>query len=242
MKQICNWLTLRFMKLLDLPEQYAVINYAINVMVKNTVTLLNALLVVRICFGSVKDAIIFAIVFTILRPVAGGIHMDTYIKCQIVTVYMFVMSIWLLKNMTLNLLIIIAAISSIGMWIESPVIANYKKFNLSQIQRNQWIVHRILIIYWLTIGIYAETKIARIIQITIIMIYILQILEKIRNKNTRRYNSFFKQIKVKKQWQIAAIFLSVCIFICKNTVHSASAQWSYQDDIPDDIQRKFDNM
>ena len=48
-----------------------------------------------------------------------------------------------------------------------------------------------------------------------------------------------------KRFKIHAIvtqgFLALCLFACNFMVNSASSFWNYQEDIPDRIQRKFEN-
>ena len=242
MKRISNWLIAKLVKFMGLSEYYSIINYAMGILIGNIGTLLASLLTVWICFGSVKDAILFAVAFSILRPFTGGIHMDTQFKCILTTIYIFVISVWLAKIMFPNILVCIALISSVGIWIFSPVIGQDKILTIAQEQKNRWITHRILIFYWLTIWYFENIGVSRIIQITFVVIFILQVLEGFLSKNFTDYICSFQWFKIKKTFRISAIFLAVCMVVCKNAANSVSAQWCYQSRIPDDIQRKFDNM
>lgn len=242
MKKVSNWLIAKLIKSMGLLHYYSIINYALGILIGNTGTLLASLLAVWICFGSVKNAIFFAIAFSILRPFTGGIHMDTQFKCVLTTIYIFVISVWLAKSMFPNILMSIALISSIGIWIFSPVIGQDKILTIEQEQKNRWITHRIVVFYWITIGCFGNAEISRIIQVVFVIIFILQLLKIFLSKNFIEHRCSFEFLKISKTLRISTMFLAVCMVICKNAVHRVSAQWCYQDDIPDDIQRKFDNM
>lgn len=242
MKKIGKWLTLNIIKIMDLSDYYSVINYAICVIIENISVFGIALIAVALCFGEIKSAIVFAISFSTLRPFAGGIHMNTYCKCMAVTVSMFIGSIWITKHIFPCILWIVAIIVSREIWLLSPVIAHNKKLTLMQQQKNHWITHRLLIVYWMVIGVLGDTEVAALIQIALIMIGIFQMLGISQCNKQDKYKHFPKQMRIVYTWEASAIILSICLFVCQNTVQSASLQWNYQHDIPPDIQRKFDNM
>ena len=49
----------------------------------------------------------------------------------------------------------------------------------------------------------------------------------------------FNRFKI--QAIVTQAFLALCLFVCNFTVNSVSSRWNYQEDIPDRIQRKFEN-
>lgn len=48
--------------------------------------------------------------------------------------------------------------------------------------------------------------------------------------------------KLRLRPQMSMLILTICTFICQNTVQCESKVWGYQENIPSDILRKFEDM
>ena len=243
MKRLINWLTTYIIDSMNLSEYFSIVNYAVDVILKDFTTFLVALVIACMCFGELENTIIFAVSFAFLRQYAGGIHSLSYIQCICTTTCMFCMSIEIIEYINSNILFVLAVISSGGIWLLSPIQTVNRRTSLLHRRRNQYIARKILIFYWICILLlgYAYWDIVNTIQISMVMIFILQLLERLVHKNKSKYY-IPKQMELQSKVSISNIVLSMCIFVCYNAVQSACKFWNYEDDIPDDIQRKFDNM
>lgn len=242
MKQLEKWLTLWITKKLDLLGHYSIIRYAVQVVVEEFITFLIAMIITLLCFGEIGYAIVFACAFSVLRQFAGGIHANTYCKCMIATICMFGVSIWSVYNVYGNILLAAAIISSVGIWYLSPVVVTNKKTSLIQQKKSQQIVHQLLVFYWILVCIVLDTRMAKVIQMALVMVFILQAMGEIVSQCRMKRKYFPKQMQIANDLKISVAVLAFCVFVCQNTVQSVSAQWCYQTHIPDDIQRKFYNM
>lgn len=242
MKQIAFWLTAQITKSIGKSEDYSLINYAVATILEELVTLLIALAVVFVCFGEVGNTLVFAMFFAILRRFAGGIHSNTYFGCVLVTTCMFCISMWSVKNMNFNIIFVMAIVSSGIIWCLSPAETGNRKTNLRQHCRNQYMARWILVYYWLIVALLFNTESAVMIQVVIVLIAILQVVERFLITKRFELKRFYKSINSYVKTFMVMAILSICTFVCENTVQCVSKTWAYQDDIPDDIQRKFDNM
>ncbi len=241
MNRISDRFTTYIINSMGLNDYSSIVKYAIDAIVEDFLTLFIAIIITFTCFKEISSTIIFAIAFAFFRQFAGGIHAITHMGCTIVTVCIFCICAWIIRDINVSILLGLTIISSIGIWMTSPVEAVNKKINLSQLWRNQRIARKILIFYWVTILLLFRTEIANAIQIAIIMVFVLQLLDSCVHGSGECKN-FPKERNLRANMTMPIIILSICNFVCQNTVQNVSRRWIYQDDIPDDIQRKFDNM
>lgn len=242
MKQITDYLTAYITKSMNLSEHYSIINYTVKTVIEEMITFSIALGTVFLYSGEISSGILFGIIFAVLRKFAGGIHSSTYIGCIFVTTCIFCMNVWLVKNIRSDILLIVALIALGVIWKISPIEFSDRRTNLRQQRKAQYMVRKILILCSCAVLVFYNTEIAITIQTVLIMICVLQLLAKFCSKEQYNFKSLPKEMNVNTKRSISAVVLSVCVFVCQNTIPVISKSWAYQDDIPDDIQRKFDNM
>lgn len=240
MKQIAEKLSTHIAKSMDLSKHYSIIHFAILAVLEDLTTLLAAVLITYICFGTIHLSLIFAAAFAILRRFAGGIHCCTYRNCVIATICIFCMSIWSVQNVNEKILLIFAIAASCEVWLQSPVETPDRITNLRQNKRSQYIAREILIFYWCSIFLLDNSQARKSIQMAIIMICILQLLGKYLLQDKTMTRNLTTKLRLRPQ--MSMVILTICTFICQNTVQCESKVWGYQENIPSDILRKFEDM
>ncbi len=71
------------------------------------------IMLIAAALGWIKEAIVFILAFSVLRINAGGVHLDTYLKCFIGTVALMLVTIWMGINIHGNLSIYLISCSLI---------------------------------------------------------------------------------------------------------------------------------
>ena len=72
------------------------------------------------------------------------------------------------------------------------------------------------------------------------MICILQLLGKYLLQDKTMTRNLTTKLRLRPQ--MSMLILTICTFICQNTVQCESKVWGYQENIPSDILRKFEDM
>lgn len=214
------------------------IEYAVTIILWDSVTPALSLLATYLFFDEVKLAIIFAISFFILRQFAGGIHAQTHMCCLISTIVIFLYAMQLVKAYNHYFLDFLSLAAWIGVWSLSPSSSKRKRLTISQYIWNTKRAHELLILQALLIIQYhaVQYEISAILQASIIMVFILQLLNEIANRR------IVKKIHISRTHPMLAYgFLQLCICICHIGVQNASIGWNYQEELPDDLRRKIEN-
>lgn len=96
------------------------------------------LIAVSVGLGKVKEGIIFAVSFMMLRQVTGGFHATTFLKCLIGSVTIFVLSLEVFANLVNNyraIATLLCIISCICIIVCAPV--NHPNLMLSQMEKGR---------------------------------------------------------------------------------------------------------
>lgn len=237
-----DFLTNHIIQSLDLSEHYSIIHYGIQSFLEETTTLLIALSCVFLCFGNITCVIVFSIAFAMLRQYAGGIHAATHSGCIIATTSMFCISMFMASYVKHGVLLTTAIISSLCIWLLSPIEMPNRRSNLSQMLYNQHKSRHLLILYWFTILSCYHTQTSIMLLIVIIMISILQFLCLLSFSDKSVFERFPRRIYSQARTLFPILIVTFCTVICQNTVQCTSKSWIYENDIPLDIQHTFDNL
>lgn len=219
------------------------IECALSVFLWDGFTFILSLLVVHGLFGIVMPVLVFAVSFSLLRQFAGGAHAQSHIYCVISTVAIFISSIALLKMFNPILLFALGLISGVGVWMLSPLENKKKRLTITQRHRNRRMSQKVLILECCLSGLcyFVHHDIALLLQISIIMVFVLQVVQIIAdnkilsNENTVDFN-FMKISSIMSKG-----FLTLCLCVCTIMVHNASNIWLFQEEVPDDLCRKIEN-
>lgn len=140
----------------------------------------------------------------------------------------------------MQLIVIMAIVAWFIIWTKTPVQTSKHVLTIRQQKRNRESTHKILLIYIAVIlyGIRINSKIVNSVFIVLIMVAMLMIAElKFVNGLTIRQSDRYSYLKNK----MVGVIVEICLFTCCVAVNTASTHWTYEAEIPRDIQRKFDN-
>lgn len=162
-------------------------------------------------------------------------------ECISITVCMFIIFTYYYYAGIMQLIVIMAIVAWFIIWTKTPVQTSKHVLTIRQQKRNRESTHKILLIYIAVIlyGIRINSKIVNSVFIVLIMVAMLMIAElKFVNGLTIRQSDRYSYLKNK----MVGVIVEICLFTCCIAVNTASTHWTYEAEIPRDIQRKFDNM
>ena len=86
-----------------------------------------------------------------------------------------------------------------------------------------------------------DAQLAGAVSMAIVMVFALQVMEKMSKDEMKKGEIELCLNGSKFSAIVTQGFLALCLVACNFMVNSASSFWNYQEDIPDRIQRKFEN-
>lgn len=124
--------------------------YGIEITISTAVNYL-LLIVIGLLFQSIPAAVIFAVMFNVIRRYIGGYHCTTYLRCNLTFSCIFI-SVLLLAKLLLNwanicIIILILLWCGLGLWYLGPVENAHKPVTKEQLQRCHIIAMRIYAVY-----------------------------------------------------------------------------------------------
>lgn len=153
-------------------------------------TLIGILIILSVGFAirNILDSVIFLLCFITVRVYSGGYHADTYVRCNLIFVSVFISTI-LLKHIIpnqfgfeINIILLICAFIIIVVF--SPIENKHKPFNKIETRRYRKI-SIIMSLGWIAVVItllFFGINILDSVAITMVSIAILMIAGKIKNK------------------------------------------------------------
>ena len=241
MKEISRRITSYFCKYEEISIYSEEVQFAIYQILWGISTFFIALIGVYIFSGNIQSGIVFSIFFLPLRWAAGGAHAQSRFECISITVCMFIIFTYYYYAGIMQLIVIMAIVAWFIIWMKTPVQTSKHVLTIRQQKRNRESTHKILLIYIAVIlyGIRINSKIVNSVFIVLIMVAMLMIAElKFVNGLTIRQSDRYSYLKNK----MVGVIVEICLFTCCIAVNTASTHWTYEAEIPRDIQRKFDNM
>ena len=107
--------------------------YAAKVMVHGIINIAITILI-GILFGMLKECVCLFITFFILRKFTGGLHASKYIYCLISSIVLMIFSLFIIKYLEQNsyhtLFLGILIVSTVLIWIFSPIDNKRKKLSI----------------------------------------------------------------------------------------------------------------
>lgn len=219
------------------------IGYAVSMLLWDGVTLIFSLLTVSALGGEIILALVFAFCFAFLRQFSGGVHAQTHIYCLLSTVAVFISGLVMLKTLSPSFLFSLSIFSGVGIWIVSPIENEKKRLTISQRRWNRGISHKVLVAEFSLsfLCLFIDYNLTFVIQISIIMVFLLQIISVNTNNNSRKDEMMIFSFLSKTRSKISRVFLMLCLCICAMAMNDASGAWNYQEELPDDLRRKIEN-
>ena len=217
------------------------ISYALSVMIWDLVTFLSSTIIARALAGEGLGFImLFAFMFALLRVYAGGFHANSHSGCICTSITIFTGSMLILKY-SLNYVIyqiitVIYLCACIFIWKLSPIEQTAKRLSLSQRTKAKNILQHFMIMIILLVPCidWMIVKTAICIKLSVISVCILQAIP-IITKNT----NFTKSIYRKSMYPVLHFIGLFCLVVCEKAIPMPSQIWSYQQDCPPDIARKY---
>lgn len=124
------------------PEYYDVYVYGTELTLSFIITV-SIILIAGLIFGDVIGAIIFLLVYILLRRFTGGYHASTYFRCKIITVAVFLIS--LIASHILNVFwwmyIILFTIGNVVIYILAPIENSNKPLNVAEKKKYKLLSH-----------------------------------------------------------------------------------------------------
>lgn len=118
-------------------EDIEVCSYGLELCLNNIVTVL-LLFLIGFFLGAVKFTIIFTVVFISLKRYTGGFHCNTYGKCLVFTVSVYLLVIVppmiLSKEIQLIMGIVFLIYSTMYIYLSNPVVSSSRPKSIKQIQ------------------------------------------------------------------------------------------------------------
>lgn len=232
---IANWLC----RCKELSEFSAEIQYAVHQILWDLSTLILSLICLQLIYSDIQSGLLFAALFLPLHCVAGGAHAQTRLNCVGITILMFIICAYYCHEDTMPFITILSMLSWLFIWKFASTAAQNHIMTIRQKKKNRKLTHHILLLYLLLTILSQKMNIIAVvnsIQISLIIIAILMFA-------CSAYDSdwpHFSQHSWKKQLPQAV--LGLCLLICHNAVNMTSYHWEYQDELSDDLRRKFDNI
>lgn len=224
---------------------YNDIKFAVYIILWDIVTVMVGCVGVFVVIGNHCDYIllvVFSIVFLTLRTRAGGIHATNRGHCIFITTVIWIVAMYYTMQISLSIYINYLSIFVSLVVIQiGPMEQQIKKLSLLQLNRNVKELRKYLLFWemYSTIIRMVNEQISNAIQIAIIDIALLQIAYWLFN--TLQYGKNSKTHKCVHQYLANSVIMLVC-YVCTSNTQLVCNRFVYQEEIPPDIQRKFDNM
>lgn len=226
---------------------YSSIKFAIYIMTWDITVLVISCMSVYFMLGNESNMVVltvFVIAYATLRNKAGGVHATNRKSCILLTATLFIVSMYYSMHNTLSGYINFISTIAFAMILRTgPIEQIQKRLSLLQIKKSTRLLKSYLY-FWEIWGLMMQIvniRIGQAIQMAIIFVAFLQQIQKsfgsiqYPEKRNRKYYRYIHR------YLVNAVFVAVC-YICTSTTQLVCNRFVYQDDIPDDIQRKFDNM
>lgn len=232
--KVANWLC-QWEECKEFSEE---IQFAIYQLLWDVNTLLLALLSVYLMYRDIQAGIVFSIFFLPLRQTAGGAHAQSHCKCLILTILMFMTCAYYYYGNTLQSLMLMAIIAWVIIWMKAPAQTKNHVLTIPQAKRNRDNTRKILLLYMVIVIVYfpINTRIVNSVLLVLIMAAMLILIESCDLKIPAC------QLRSGMQTYIAQAILGICIFTCHNAVSMTSYRWNYQENVPNTLRRKYDDM
>lgn len=169
-------------------EEKEIYEYGIEIILSSLVGIL-LIILLGICFFNIRITLLFLLIFIPIRSYCGGYHAETYLKCNIGMLVVFICTMLIATNVkiTFNAVAIILIVINIHISILSPVVNKSKPLTTSEKTNNKkrsMILS--LLLSFIAISLYKYSNIAtNIITVTLFMVCLLQLIAIIKNKASK---------------------------------------------------------
>ncbi len=182
----------------------------------------------------IHEAVVFLLIFPTIRKYTGGIHAYNRLTCYIVTIYMFLFSLWALGCSNALMLFILSTIATKYICCHAPAEQRDGILNLRQKTIYQGIGRKITFCFWelgIFLMVYTNDRIGK----SIFMILILSGVNLYLQKCKTVSRVPLKMEKFLKVFAVAVMSFGIV------SIRGACAYWNYQSELTADIQKYADN-
>ena len=130
-------------------DEREILEYGMDILLKKILFIVGAI-IIAVLMKSIKEGLMFIILFSILRQNAGGVHMNSQIKCAVSSALIYIASI-ILINLAIEffavymVLFCSAFVGTIILLMLAPVDTPNKRINQMQKEKNSLKVKFILL-------------------------------------------------------------------------------------------------
>lgn len=172
-------------------EEKNIYKYGAEITISSLLGIL-IIILISVILGKIQDGILFLLCFIPIRIYTGGYHMDTYLKCNVTFISVFFIILFLSYNIPkqfeFQIGIICLIISLIIISILSPIENKNKPLDHKEIKKYKKIGIFVSFL-WSLIAIILfqfNINIFLLVSLTMLIIAILMIVEKIKNYKNKK--------------------------------------------------------